>query len=166
MLALGALIHRWAGLVTALFLFISGLTGAVISWDHELDEWLNGHLFAVRTSGPSLSSLDLAARIEAADPRARVSFVPLQAEAGHSLQFGVQPRVNPETGRLYQLGYNQVFLDPSTGHLIGRRDWGAVALDREHLLPFLYKLHYSLHIPEFAGQNRWGIWFMGGIAFL
>jgi uncharacterized iron-regulated membrane protein len=41
-----------------------------------------------------------------------------------------------------------------------------VALDREHLLPFLYKLHYSLHIPEFAGQNRWGIWFMGGIAFL
>jgi uncharacterized iron-regulated membrane protein len=25
----------------AAFLFVSGLTGAVISWDHELDEWLN-----------------------------------------------------------------------------------------------------------------------------
>jgi uncharacterized iron-regulated membrane protein len=105
--ALGASIHRWAGLTTALFLFISGLTGAVISWDHELDEWLNGHLFEVRMSGQPLHSLDWAARIEAADPRARVSFVPLQTEPGHSLQFGVQPRVNPETGRLYQLGYNQ-----------------------------------------------------------
>ena len=33
------------GLSVALFLFISGLTGAVISWDHELDAWLNPQLF-------------------------------------------------------------------------------------------------------------------------
>ena len=31
-------LHRWAGLFLAVFLFISGLTGAIISWDHELDE--------------------------------------------------------------------------------------------------------------------------------
>ena len=83
MRTLGVWIHRWAGLTTALFLFMSGLTGAVVSWDHELDEWLKGHLFDVHTSGPSLLSLDLAARIEATDPRARVSFVPLHAEPGH-----------------------------------------------------------------------------------
>ena len=34
------IVHRWAGLITAAFLFFSGVTGAVISWDHALDEWL------------------------------------------------------------------------------------------------------------------------------
>ena len=34
-------LHRWAGLLMAGFLFVAGVTGAVISWDHELDEWLN-----------------------------------------------------------------------------------------------------------------------------
>jgi uncharacterized iron-regulated membrane protein len=39
------MLHRWFGLAAALFLFVSGLTGAVISWDHELDAWLNPQLF-------------------------------------------------------------------------------------------------------------------------
>lgn len=29
----------------AAFLFVAGRTGAVISWNHELDEWLNPQLF-------------------------------------------------------------------------------------------------------------------------
>ena len=50
------LLHRWFGLAVALFLFISGLTGAVISWDHELDAWLNPQLFHA-ASGEQLSRL-------------------------------------------------------------------------------------------------------------
>jgi uncharacterized iron-regulated membrane protein len=42
------LLHRWFGLATALFLFVAGATGAVISWDHELDEWLNPQLYPSR----------------------------------------------------------------------------------------------------------------------
>lgn len=38
-------LHRWCGLFIAGFLFIAGLTGAVIAWDHELDEWVNPLLF-------------------------------------------------------------------------------------------------------------------------
>ncbi len=34
-------LHRWFGLAIALFLFVAGLTGAVIAWDHELDAALN-----------------------------------------------------------------------------------------------------------------------------
>ncbi|NTV75141.1 MAG: PepSY domain-containing protein, partial [Holophaga sp.] len=30
-------LHRWFGLGAAAFLFLAGITGAVISWDHELD---------------------------------------------------------------------------------------------------------------------------------
>ena len=54
------MLHRWVGLFLAVFLFISGLTGAIISWDHELDEWLNPQLFERQSQGEPLSSLILA----------------------------------------------------------------------------------------------------------
>lgn len=166
MRAIWVVIHRWFGLATALFLFIAGATGAVISWDHEIDEWLNSHLFEVSSRGKPIPPLELAQRLEAADPRIRVTFVPLQHEEGHAAVFGVQPRVNPATGRLFEPGYNQVFVDPVTGAKIGQRESGKVALDREHLMAFLYRLHYSLHIPEMAGIDRWGVWFMGVIGIV
>ncbi len=161
------LLHRWAGLVIAGFLVIAGLTGAVISWDHELDELLNPHLTQVEIRGPSLPVLDHVDAIEARDQRARVTFVPLAPEPGDSLAFGVDPNVDPATGRLYELGYNQVFIDPATGQELGRREWGAVwPVTKETVVSFLYKLHYSLHFPEMWGIDDWGVWLMGGIAIL
>ena len=161
------LLHRWVGLAIALFLFVSGVTGAVISWDHELDEWLNPHLTEARAEGPALPALDLAALVERRDPRVMASYVPLAPEPGHSLEVFVQPRVDPATGRLFEPGYNQVFLDPATGEELGRREWGqAWPVTSETLVSFLYKLHYSLHIPEMWGIDRWGIWFLGGVAVL
>ena len=74
------LLHRWFGLAIAGFLFVSGLTGAVISWDHELDEVLNPHLTDVDSVGPAIPPLELAAKVEAEDPRARVSWITLAAE--------------------------------------------------------------------------------------
>lgn len=156
-------LHRWFGLAAALFLFVAGATGAVISWDHELDEWLNPALYRARSAAAPMPALALAAKIEAADPRVRVSFMPLAVEPGHTFTASVVPRVDPTTGRLFDPGYNQIALDPGTGEVQGRREWGKVSLARENLLPFLYKLHYTLHIPPGAGIE-FGIWVMGLIA--
>jgi len=66
------------------------------------------------------------------------------------------------------LDYNQAFIDPASGDIVGKRYWGRISLDSENLLPFLYKLHYSMHIPAFAHIDSWGVWFMGivGIVWL
>ncbi len=157
------LLHRWFGLAAALFLFIAGATGAVISWDHELDEWLNPRLYQADSAGPPLPVLALAARVEADDSRVRVTFMPQAVEPGHAWSAFVSPRVDPATGRLFEPGYNQVALDPATGAIQARREWGKVSLSRENLLPFLYKLHYSMHIPAGWGIEL-GMWFMGLIA--
>lgn len=160
-------LHRWVGLVIAGFLVVSGLTGAVISWDHELDDVLNPHLMYARTDGPALQSLDLARRIEARDPRVQVTWLPLAPEPGGTLAFGVEPRRDPSTGRLFEPGYNQVFIDPATGVEQGRREWGAVwPIGRETFVSFLYVLHYTLHLPELWGIDRWGVWLLGGVAML
>ncbi len=161
------LLHRWVGLAIAGFLIVSGLTGAIISWDHELDDLLNPQLMEARSTGPALPAVDLAARVEAADPRVRVTAFALVPEPGATLTFGVDAKRDPATGRQFEPGYNQVFLDPATGAEQGRRNWGAVwPVTRENLVSFLYVLHYSLHIPEMWGINRWGVWLMGIVAVL
>ena len=157
--------HRWFGLFMAVFLFVSGLTGALISWDHELDEWLNPHLFHAPATATPLPATELAARLEAMDARLRVRFMPLEVEPGHSFSVSVEPRVNPATGQLHELGFNQVALDPATGAVLGRREWGKVSLDPENLLPFLYKLHYTMHIPDGFGLPL-GTLFMGIVAIV
>jgi uncharacterized iron-regulated membrane protein len=171
MRAIAVVLHRCVGLTIAAFLFVSGVTGAVISWDHELDAVLNPHL----TAAPGWSQpgavpqdpLRLAKTVAASDPRAIVAYVPMQAEPGESLAFGVSPRSDPATHAPYTLGYNQVFVDPITGAILGKRLWGAAwPLSTETFVSFLYVLHYSLHIPALWGIDRWGVWLMGGIAIL
>jgi uncharacterized iron-regulated membrane protein len=162
------LLHRYAGLLIAGFLFVSGLTGAVISWDHELDDLLNPALMEARTSGPPIASLELARQIEARHPQVRVTYLPLAPEEpGKSLAFGVLPRVDPRTQRLYEPGFNQVFIDPASGEELGKREWGAVwPITKETFVSFLYVLHHTLHVPEMAGIDRWGIWLLGVIAMI
>jgi len=159
------LLHRWCGLFIALFLFTAGLTGAVISWDHELDEWLNPHLFDAQTEGAVQDPLHLVDALEARDPRLQVSFMPLALEPGHALGIFVDPRIDSATGKAFELGFNQLGLDPVTGDIQGQREWGAISLSRENLLPFLYKLHYSLHIPDGFGFEL-GVLFFGIIAIV
>lgn len=154
-------LHRWLGLATAGFLVVAGLTGSVIAFNHELDEWLNPELFGASSAGDPLSAFALAARIERDDPRARVTYFALEPEPGHARVFSVSGRLDPVTGKPRDLGYNQVFVDPVTGERLGEREWGALRLDRAHLIPFLYSLHYTLHLPE-----RWGAWLMGAVALL
>ena len=106
-------LHRWAGLVTAAFLFFSGVTGAIISWDHEIDDVLNKKLFEVTSQGPAIPSIELVKLIEQRDPRARVVHMFMTPEKDESLWFFVLPRIDPATGKRYTLDYNQVFLDPT-----------------------------------------------------
>jgi uncharacterized iron-regulated membrane protein len=153
-------LHRWLGLATALFLFVAGLTGAIIAWDHELDAWLNPELFEVAEDGKALPSTELARRLEAQEPRLRVRYLPLRAEPGHTLLMWIEPRIDPRSGAPYELGYDQVAVDPSTGEVRGRRSLGTVSLSRQEIIPFLYKLHYTLHLPNVGGFAT-GKWLMG-----
>lgn len=156
-------LHRWFGLGAAAFLFVAGLTGALIAWDHELDAWLNPGFYQARSEGPAQPALALAARVESAEPGARIRYMPLATEPGQALLVSLEPRLDPATGRPYELGYNQVAVDPATGTIQARREWGRASLSRENLLPFLYKLHYSLHLPKAWGLEL-GILLMGVLA--
>lgn len=161
------LLHRYLGLTMAGFLVVSGLTGAIISWDHELDEWLNPHLLKATGEGRALASTTLVANIEAAFPEVQVTYFENAAEPGESQYFLVEPRVDPVTQELFEPGFNQVYMDPISGQILGTREWGAFwPVSRETFVSFLYEFHYSLHIPEFWGTDHWGLWLLGAIALI
>ena len=159
-------VHRWLGLTAALFLIVAGATGAVISWDHEIDEWLNADLMETPGRGALQDPLALAAAVEAHDPRAEVAYMTLALEEGHAASFLVRPRQDPATGQPYGLDYNNVFVDPVTAQVTGVRDSKSLALSTRNLMPWLRHLHESLHMPAFWGSDRWGFWLMGGIALM
>jgi uncharacterized iron-regulated membrane protein len=107
----------------------------------------------------------LAEIVERDDPRLQVTFTPLGVEPGEALMMSVQPRTDPATGKPHELGFDQVAVNPVTGQVQGRRQWGALSLSRQQVMPFLYKLHYSLHLPEASGVQL-GIWLMGLVALV
>lgn len=150
-------LHRWFGLGAALFLAIAGLTGAVIAWDHEIDAWLNPGFYrsAAVAHQRILSGAELADIIMQRHPDLHVRYVSQAAEPGHSNIMFVDP-ADPAR----PLGYNQIAVNPYSGDIQARRIWGALQIDRLHLLPFVYRLHYSLHLPEMGGFDT-GIWLMG-----
>ncbi|WP_122464637.1 PepSY-associated TM helix domain-containing protein [Brevundimonas lutea] len=156
---LATLLHRYVGLALAGFLILSGLTGSVLVFQREIDAWLNPQLWAVTAEGPALSASEIAARVEAHDPRVRARWIPLEPDEG--LDVWVDPKIDPATGAPYAIGYNQMFVDPVTGEINGTRRYGPPTLNREELIPFIDLFHRTLSIP-----GLWGTWLMGGIALI
>jgi len=149
-------LHRYLGLAAALFLLLAGFTGAILAYQHELDAWLNPGLFNSPARGPLLETGELLARLERDLPQYRIVSLPLQREVGQSAKVSVRP-----AGAGLGEDADELFIDPVDGRLLGARVWGACCFEPEHLIPFIYVLHYSLHLP-----GEIGLWLMGVVAII
>lgn len=146
-------LHRYVGLTIAGFLVVTGLTGAVIAFEKEVDGWLNPAMMRVAPDRPALSLNELVARIERARPDLSVATIELPEAAGRSVRtFVTAPDGTPAA-------VNELFADPATGTVLGTRLWGDIRLDRQHIVPLLYAIHQDLHLP-----GEWGRWLLGGVA--
>ncbi len=159
MRAILVLLHRYMGLSTAVFLLLAGLTGSVLAFHHELDEWLNPEFYHTFGKGPVLAPGALVDSVQAEHPRLQVWYMEYPQEAGHAALLAAVPRTDPATGQPYA-DRNQVFyLDPVTAQQQGQRFWGACCFQRQNLVPFLLEFHYNLSLP-----GNWGLWLMGLVA--
>lgn len=154
-------LHRYLGLAMLLLLLVIALTGSVLAFAHEIDTWLNPRLLRVGHTRPALGADELVRRIEQEDPRLRVSLMPLSAPAGSTYEVRVAPSTDAATGQSHALGFDRVYVDPATGQILGRRQWGAARLDRAHLIPFIDMLHRRLQLP-----GKLGLWVTGALALV
>lgn len=146
-------LHRWAGLAIAAFLFVVGLTGSILAFYPDLNHWLTPELFPGPHPGTELSLGALAQRAEELVPNARVSSV-FTGYAGTAM---IQIEAGPGQP---ELDFSRIYLDPMTGAEFGRVNWGAFPTSRAEVLPFIYRLHYSLA----AGDT--GSWLLGIVALI
>jgi len=158
------LLHRYVGLAIAFFLIIAGLTGSVLAFYSELAALISPRLYRVEPPTPETQPLDpftLREWVEALAPGAWAHFVPLHREPGETLAFWAEGPVDPATQEHTELENDEFFLNPYTGEEVGRRKWGDLTQGAKNLMPFLYKLHYSLAFP-----GDWGTWLFGIAALL
>jgi len=149
------LFHRWNGLFMAAFLAIIGVTGSLLAFNTELERVFAPQLFAnVRPGVAPLDLATLATRAEALVPGARVRGV-VFTEPDH-VQVYTEPKIDPSTGRPYDLGFDELYLDPWTGAELGRRMRGDLSQGIINLMPFVYEVHWTLTLGNF-GWTFFGI---------
>lgn len=159
MRAFFVLLHRYIGLATAVFLLLAGLTGSILAFNHELDEWLNPQFYAATSTGDRLPPGKLVDAVQAAHPQLQVWYMEYPSEAGHTALLAAVPRTDPATGKPFA-ERNQVFyLDPVSGEQTGARYWGECCFQRGNFVPFILEFHYNLTLP-----GNWGLWLMGLVA--
>ncbi len=144
-------LHRWVGLVTAGFLLIAGLSGALLAWYEELDAWLDPALLTVPPPSGGQAALDppsLQARVQAAYPGHWVNHVPLSQPHGRAAVFYAVPR--PERLKGTAPAVVQVHVNPFSGEVLGDRVTGELRWGARHLMPFVYRLHHSLALGLFG----------------
>lgn len=156
------LAHRYAGMGMAGFLLVASLTGVLLAWNAELERLLSPELFLAPVPTSDAVAADpllLRKKVLAAYPQAQAAFQPLKIAPGLALQFFLTPRAGAD-GRPLPLRDNQVFVDPYSGAILGSRNANDVWQGRKALMPFVYRLHYTLTlgVP--------GAWVFGVVALI
>jgi uncharacterized iron-regulated membrane protein len=148
------IVHRWAGLTIALFLCVAGVTGALLSFYDELDARFAPGLHIVASPGPAAPMLDpqtLREQVLARHPGGTIDYLPLHFTPGRSVVLGVT-RVDPRTGESqpWSRDWDEIFIDPYTGSVLGHRQWGDIGEGMVNFMPFVYRLHYSLALGDYG----------------
>ncbi len=147
-------IHRYVGLSLASFLFVAALSGSILSFNHELEELINPELFIVPIPKPFQKKLDpllLHEKVKVAFPNISTDYIPLRSLAPEkSFSISVHSATNDP------IDFDQVFLDPYTGRVLGTRMRGDLSQGFKNIMPFIYKLHYSLLLGD-IGELIFGI---------
>jgi uncharacterized iron-regulated membrane protein len=159
MRALLVLFHRYIGLATALFLMMAGITGSLLAFNHELDEWLNPGFYEATAKGRALPPGELVDTLQGQHPKLQVWYMEYPQEASHTAMLAAVARNDPATGKPFDEPNQVFYLDPVSGEELGRRVWGACCFQRENLIPFILEFHYNLTLP-----GNWGLWLMGLVA--
>ena len=143
--------HRWVGLLMTAVLIVVGVTGSILAFELQIDRILNPELHVANP--PRSAPLDpatLAELAEAAYPHLRPTYFSIEEDY---VTMAIAARVNPATGRPYDLEFDHLVLDPWTGKVLNR---GHYDKWRRILLPFVYKLHTNLALGD-AGWKIVGI---------
>lgn len=147
--------HRYIGLVMVLFLVVAGSTGSMLAFYDELETLLHPQAMVVPAppTQAMLAPLVLAELVEKRYPNAVLNRIPLHQEPGKPMRFFLQPAAGVPADSLKN---NEIFVNPYTGQVLAERKWGDISQGLINLMPFIYRLHFSLALDT-IGRYVFGI---------
>ncbi|WP_020168266.1 MULTISPECIES: PepSY-associated TM helix domain-containing protein [Methylotenera] len=148
------LMHRYVGLVMAVFLIIVGLTGALITFYDEIDGYINHDLtYADKPfeTAPLIDPFTLRNKVLAQYPNANINYLELSQKDNHSAVFYLTPKINPVNNKPYTLKHRQIYVNPYTANIIGERNSNEISESWKNMMPFIFELHYALALGTFGG---------------
>lgn len=146
-------VHLYLGLFAGAVFVLIGLTGSLLAFEFQLDEWLNPKLMTVPADTENKSYLPLDAIVASglkalpADGKAISLNFPRQSGLAFELWFD-RPLPNVEFPERHQ-----VFINPYTAEVTGQRlliDFDRIW--RDPFKDFILRLHYSLGLAS-TGMN-------------
>lgn len=146
-------LHRWSGLSIAAVVLVVGATGAVTTYQSEIDGWLNRDLLRVEPlPGQDLSLDVLVTAAAAAWPGMRATSVRLPQAADEAVEVSVSPTAAQDFSGHY------VYVDGYRGTVLGSRPFDPVPWSRRGIVASMYEVHYSL------AASRAGVWLVSSVA--
>lgn len=133
--------HSYLGVSIGFFILVAALSGSVIAFYHSLDAKINPWQISTPTATPPSDPLSHIAQIEASVVGAKVSWVSLSLSHESSWHYFLAPKSMAKP-----IANNEVYVDPYSSEIKGMRSWGDITQGWSNLLPFIYKLHYSLSL--------------------
>ncbi|HSI46562.1 MAG TPA: PepSY-associated TM helix domain-containing protein [Methylophilus sp.] len=139
-------VHRYTGLILAMFLMLAGVTGMLIAFYDALEKAMHPEFRLVepQPGQAGISAVQLVETLKAKYPDAMFNRINLHHEEGESVSFYLQPRPGNKNG----LANDEIFVNPYTGQVLAERKWGDISQGSINLLPFLYRLHFSLALEK------------------
>jgi len=124
-------VHLWVGLTACLLVFVLGTTGAVLTFEYQLDHLLNPSLFHVRPQAQRLPLAQLADAVKKQYPQGRLALLDLSTSSP-------APDLSYNFVLLEGKQRRQVFVDQYTGRILGARD------QAKSFVTLVHKLHVML----------------------
>lgn len=143
-------LHRWAGLLLALFALLLGLTGSILVFRPEIDRALNADLFRVEPGASELGTGEIVRRVERQYPDTRVQVVMYAEQPGESWRVLVRPSPGRTSGQALE-----IFVNPSTGAIVGERVHvdaliTPAPIDRRSVMVYVRRFHFEWLLGETA----------------
>lgn len=138
-------IHLYIALTVGVMFAFSGLTGSLLVFYQDIDEYLNSGLLTVESGSDYVPLTDIIVAAQTTVPNeAKLTrlYFPRHAQAAMKLRFSV-----PIAGEDSVL---EMMINPFTAEILGQREYGS------YLMSFIYKLHYTLVLGD-IGKNFMGV---------
>lgn len=156
-------IHLYLGLSVGMALVLIGLTGSILVFHHEIDEWLNPRLLRIDqpAGGPSAyRPVDeiVAAAVKVMPDEAKMIYgvFPRNDAVAYEWHFLIPEVSHPKTRIDFSL--HHVFVNPYTAEVTGSRLYRPAGLRGAFprtFIGFIFALHYALLLPR-GGDPAFG----------